>query len=183
MGPNVADDISLDRQQRAVRRRRGTHTYALITGMRGGEQILRAVLEPFDSSAEAEREPGDQDVLGVDVRLPAEATAEIGDDHAHARSAQAEQLRDRLGELVRSLRRGPQQRPSLAGHGQRPAGLDRQCAVARVLERALNGRGRGCESLVDVTRLDRGVVEHVARIAVHDGGACRQRIVSVRDGG
>lgn len=54
-----------------------------LAGVRGGTEVLVAVLDPTDGKAEGDRVQRSQDVLGVDAELEAEAPADVGGDHPY----------------------------------------------------------------------------------------------------
>src|ERR1700730_563064 len=57
----------------------------IVPRMRGIEEMLASVLDPFHVSVESASERRDQHVLGIDVSLDAETAAHLGCNAAHAR--------------------------------------------------------------------------------------------------
>ena len=83
------------------------HVVLLLALLGRGQHVLEAVLDPPHRSCQAAREERDQDVLGIDDELGAEAAAHVGGDHAHLVRGQVEQVGDELADLVRHLGGGP----------------------------------------------------------------------------
>lgn len=161
VGALVADHVGVDRQQAPVGVGGGADRDRLVAGVAGGEQVLGPVLDPADRAAEPQRQPGDEDFLGIGVALLAERPADVGAAHPRRAGLQPEQLGGHLGEPVGSLARGPDQDPVGLRDRQRAAALHRSGRVAGVAEVALDDDRGGVEGRVDLAFLEVRVVEDV----------------------
>ncbi len=116
--------------------------------MGGGLEVLGPGGVPADRAAEPQGEPGDQDLLGVEVRLGAEAAADLGGDGPDAFLGDSQDARHARLHPMRGLGGGPHRDP-VAVHpgGDRPRfhgawdqALDPE--VERHLDLTLRGLGR-----------------------------------------
>ena len=78
----------------------------MVAGMRRGQQMLVAVLDPAHRVVEFQRQRGEDDLLRIEPRLGAEAAADIGRDDPDAALVDPENLADRDAHRVRRLGRG-----------------------------------------------------------------------------
>ena len=117
------------------------------------QHVLQTVLEPPHGSAETQCQEGDQDVLGIDDQLGAEAPAHVRRHHAHPMRLQPEQLADELPHLVRDLRRRPHREELGDGVvlGDEPARLHRLTAGPADAQRHARTPGRRVQRGLDVT--------------------------------
>ncbi len=99
------------------------------------QQMLATVLDPLDRRAQLQRQPGDDNLLRVDLRLDAKATAHVGGHDAHGLLVQAEQLGHHFPQAVRDLGGRPQRDPPVsAARGKHTAWFDRRASNARAVE-------------------------------------------------
>ena len=75
----------------------------LLARVRRVGQVLVTRLDPLHRRVEAHREQREQDLLGVDLLLHAEAAAHVGRDHADPVLAEPERLAKRVAQGVRPL--------------------------------------------------------------------------------
>ena len=75
----------------------------VIARMGRVEDVFVAILDPFDRAADFARQPGDQNVFGIDMSLAAETAADIGCYAAHAFFGHAERGRDLTPDPVHDL--------------------------------------------------------------------------------
>jgi hypothetical protein len=81
--------LDADDAAAAVERDLGIVNLAALMG--GGEEVLAAVLDPFDRASERHRRPRQQHLLRIEQHdLGAEAAAHERRDHPHLAFAQAE---------------------------------------------------------------------------------------------
>ena len=141
------------------------------------EIALAPLLRPFHRTTERLRQITDEELLGVDLELAAESTADLRRDHAHLVLPKAEVERDDELHEVRDLRRRPERelaRLELRGHGAR---LHRVRDEALV-DDALSHFDLGVlERLVDVAALDRVREDEIgAELLVDDRRARFERL-------
>jgi hypothetical protein len=152
--------------------------------MRGAE-ILAAVLDPLDRSAQLAREQCDQQLLGEDVPLQSEATADVGRDYAQLLLGKSDQLGDLGAHHVRRLTRSPQRHLAetrIVG-SEHTAPLDRRGAVAAHRVVGLHRQVRARECRVDVIASeDLAMRNVVSPRLVNEGGAVLQSLPCTRDG-
>ena len=78
----------------------------VVAGMRRGQQVLVAVLDPAHREVEFEGQRGEDDLLRIEPRLRAEPAADIGRDDAQLAQRHAEDFADRDAHRMRRLGRG-----------------------------------------------------------------------------
>ena len=93
IGALVGADAAAQRQNGAVAVAGDLQLALGLAGMVGGEQMLAAVLDPFDRAAGEPRRERDQEILGVELAARAEAAADIVLHHADGAFREAHQLR------------------------------------------------------------------------------------------
>jgi hypothetical protein len=152
IGPAVARELGLYGGDRAVARDAEPRAVALIAIRRRGQEVLAARLDPFHRPAKPARRRRQQDVLGIDVPLGAEAAADVGRDHPHLLLCQAQGRRDRGAHGERNLRRRPDRQPAVRrlGLDQHAARLDRHGGDAGHVEPRLDDHLRLVEAAGDV---------------------------------
>ena len=146
--------------------------------------MLAACLHPLDRALEAQREPGDHDLLRVHVELGAEAAAGVRCDYAHLVARHADHRGDDVAHRVRFLRRGPDRQ--FAAHGvevgQQAARLERHATAAGDAEALLEAVRRGAQSGVCVPVGFHHVHGDVARaVGVDEPGAGKDRRLDIED--
>ena len=62
---------------------------AVVTRVRGREEMLAAILDPLHRTLEAQSQQADDEILGIEVALDPEPSANVGRDHAHLVLGQA----------------------------------------------------------------------------------------------
>ena len=100
----VGQQPALEGEDRPIARARRADVVDLIAAVRHRGQVLAALLEPAHRAAEVHRQPGHEDLVGVDVGLGAEAATDLGRDHAHLVLAEPEELGDLRAHDMRELR-------------------------------------------------------------------------------
>ena len=97
--------------------------------VRGGHEVLGAILDPLDWSPQLQGRPGHQNFLGVEHHdLRTKATANEGGNHPHLAFAQSQRRRQAVAHEHRCLRGIPQGQP-IGAHvplGYDAASLDRR---------------------------------------------------------
>lgn len=148
----VDDDPVAHTEEAAIGVRGELDAMDLLTGVRGGGEVLAPVLAPQHGTPEHPRRVRDQQLLDVQDALLAEAAAHIGGDDAHRPGVQAERVGDRLAQPVRGLRTGPDGQPAAVrvDLGRDRAGLDRRRDIAVCLELLAHHGMRGGERLVRI---------------------------------
>ncbi len=152
----------------------GGDLVVVVAGVRGGQQVLGAVLDPAQRVIALERQRRQHDLLGVEPRLRAEPAADIGRDDAQAALLDIEDLAERDADRMRRLGRGinhdlvePVVAISQDGAAfERRAGLPVHAVFAG--DRDLGGAGGG----LDIAALDVPLqIEVVAPAVVHEMAA------------
>ena len=151
---------------------------ALVAIGRGRQEMLAARLDPFHRASDAARDSGQQNVLGIDVTLGAEAAADVRRDHAHSLLGEAQGRGDRGAHGERYLGRRPDRQPAVRSVGlhQHAAWLDRHRGHARHAEARLDDHVRLAEAAGDVADDAVGWAGHVVGPLVEDPRrVCRER--------
>ena len=123
----------------------------LIALLRRRDEMLAAVLDPFDRLVERDRGDRDRGLFGIEDELRPKAAADIGRGDAHRGLIASENVREQPGADQRRLGRAPQRQPAFdVGIGDRAAAFDRMRAAAVLLNRSLEDM-RGCgEGRIDI---------------------------------
>src|SRR6476646_6568924 len=108
----------------------------IVPRMRGIEEMLASVLDPFHGSVKSTSEIRDQHVLGIDVSLDAETAAHLGCNAAHARFRHVKSGGDLATDPVHDLRCRPDCHRVGSGIVLRdyPAAFDGHGGIAVVIE-------------------------------------------------
>ena len=93
----IGDRGNIQRQKASVRGQRQTGGGDVVAALRGADEILAAVFDPFDRAAKLSGGPQQHHPLGVQRVLDAETAADIGGGDQHALGRQAEHAG---GELI-----------------------------------------------------------------------------------
>src|SRR5216684_920019 len=96
-----------DAQHASVATHRGAEPDALVASVAGRLEVLGPGLGPFDRLVHPPGDPGQQDLLRVDLGLDTEASAHVGCHDADPPRIQREGLGDRNGDKMRDLGRAP----------------------------------------------------------------------------
>src|SRR5207244_2606485 len=138
-GAAIGHEIIAKRQDAAGLIEADLEVVDLVARMRGGEEVLAAVLDPAHGPPELAGEEGDQEVLGVDVALDAEAAADVGRHAAHARFRKAQNARGLAPHPMHDLGRGPDDHRICTRimYANDASAFHRHAAVAVVIEPAL----------------------------------------------
>ncbi len=142
VGAKVSEDLGVPRGERAVALGADLHVVDLVAPVVGDHHPLRARLDPLHRAPQLDRRPRAADLLGVDVELRAEATADLGRDHANSVLGDAEQDRQEQPQEVRDLGGAPHGQLPGAVLRQHAARLDRRSGHAMVDDRAARGSRR-----------------------------------------
>jgi len=115
--------------------------------------VLATRLDPLHRPPEPARHRRQQNVLGIDVPLGAEAAADVRRDHPHLLVREPQGRRDRRAHGERYLRRRPDRQPAVRrlGLDQDAAWLDRHRGDAGHVESRLDHHVRFGEAAGDVT--------------------------------
>ena len=128
------------------------------------------------------RDPGQQDLLGVNLRLDAKPAANVGGDDAHLRLADAQAFGDGGSDKVGDLGRGPDHYASLVvGHGHHAAALDRRGRDSRMRHLTLDDEAGLFERSVHIAVRAVGQVEEVLRHRFVDERRALRECVLERD--
>ena len=144
------------RQHAAVGIDRHLHVPVLVALADGGDEILAAVLHPFQRPAQQQRRGRQRQLLGMERRLRPEAAAGVGRHHADALLADAERRHQDLLGAMRRLGVGvDRQRVVDRIDAHRDAArLDRMAAALVQAEALLDAMRRLGERAVDVAVVD-----------------------------
>src|SRR6185437_2577053 len=115
------------------------------------EKLLDALRRVADGTLQAPRGERDDDILGIEARLHAEAASDVADDDAHGLRAHAEDVAQLVAKTGRRLAARPEREAlrSRIERRQRRSRLDRRSGDALVDEierhdvRGARKRGRG----------------------------------------
>ena len=186
VGAVVGQDPGADAEHAAVVAHRGADPVDLLARVHARLQVLAAVADPLDRGLHPARQVGDEDVLGVQQRLLAEAAADVGRDDPDVVLGDPQEPRRRRAEQVRRLVAVVDHElvAELVVRGRDGAGLHAHGGVALrgelevdgevgLLERGVGIAGHAVEPHVDV----------VGRTLVHHGGALFHRLVDRRHRG
>ena len=145
----------------------------VIAGVRAGQQVFVAVLDPAHRLIELQRQCREDDLFRIQPRLGSEAAADIGRDHPDAALLDPEQLAERDAHRVRRLGRCIDHdlvQPVVAIR-QHAAALHRRTRLAVHAVFAGDRDLGGARGGVDVAADDRPFLEQVvAEVVVHRRG-------------
>ena len=150
----------------AVGVERGGDAVVLLAGMIRRHQVLGAVLGPLDRTAEPGGQPGDEEVLGVELAPDPEPAARVDGVHVDERLVQAEHARQQVAVEHRDLGHAEdvQAAGGLIGHRQQAARFERHPGVPA--DRQLQAHDMP------------GVAEGGLRIAVAEGELGRRGLLA-----
>ena len=170
-GAAIDEVIVADREDAAVIVEADFDIMKLVARMGGAHQMFAALLDPAHRATEPMSEKRDQQILGIDVALAAEAAADIERDAAHPRLRQAEQRGGLAPYPMHDLGRGPDRR----GVGARIVGADdaaafhRHRGVAVVIEAPLQAMRRARHRAIGIATADRKFSDQIGlQAVVHD---------------
>ena len=116
IGAQIGEDFGFERQEAAIPIERKAGPDDAVAAMRGGSEILAAVPDPRDRTAEAARRPQHQHPFRIENVLHAEAAADVGNADAKffpgdTKNGVGEQVADRMraggrGDQVQTAARG-----------------------------------------------------------------------------
>ncbi len=150
----------------------------LVARMAGAQQMLLPLLDPAHRAPDRAGQERDQQVLGVDVALGAEAAADIERHAADPRLGQPQERGGRPAHPVHHLRRRPDRdRIGALVVGARsrrgtPSGI---AGIAMVIEAAPKPMRRGGERRRDVAFLDGELADQVGRVLFVERSPCPAR--------
>ena len=155
------------------------HVVLLLALLGRGQHVLEPVLEPAHGPPEPPREERDEHVLGIDDELGAEASADVGRDHAHLMRRQVEEIADELPDLVRHLGGGPhrEQAEGRVPVRDEPARLHGLAAAPPDAELDLDDARRGAQRGLDVSARETHPPGQIVRhVVVHGRRPRGQRL-------
>ena len=166
----IAGEARLDRREGAVAAHAEPRAMPLVAVGRRGQEVLAPRLDPLHRAPQPPRDHRDEHLFGVGVPLDAEAPADVGRQHAHARLAEPEGSGDGAAHGVGDLGRGPQGEEAIGRRGMRDdaARLDRHAGHAREVERRLHHDVGPGEAARDVANGARRHARHVVGPVVED---------------
>ena len=177
----------LDAEDAAVGRQRDFGIVGLAALMRGGEEMLEPVLDPFDRAIEFSRRPRDHHLLGIEQHdLRAEAAADKRRDHAHLPLAHAQHGGKPVAQEYRRLRRVPDRELISARIpiGDNAARLDRRRRAVIVVEAAGDDAiGLGTRGGVVAAALPDMGGDIAAHVIVDGRGRAAASFFKIDDGG
>ena len=94
VGARVVEDVQIAVPHPPVAVGRDGERHEEVSAVGGGLEVLGAGRRPADRPAQMEGEPGDEDLLGIEVRLGAEPAADFGSDGPDALLRDAQNARD-----------------------------------------------------------------------------------------
>ena len=177
VGAVVLDDVVGQAQDPAAGVERGRDAVILLPGVVHRHQVLGPVLGPLDRAAGFHGEPGDQEVLGVELAAHPEPAARVDRVHPDQRLVHAEQVGQQVAVPDRDLGHAEdgERAPVRIGHGQQAARLERHPAVPADGELDpddVRGSGEGRVGVaVAAGELGRGPLVPVVEITVVEGSA------------
>lgn len=119
----------------------------LIAFLRGRDEMLAAILDPFDRLVERDRGHRDGGLFRIEHELRPKTAADIRRREAHRRLIASENVREQSGADQRCLCRAPQRQAAFdIGIGDHAAALDRMRAASVLLNRGFEdvpGCGEG----------------------------------------
>ena len=150
----IAGEARLDRREGAVATHAEPRAVPLVAVGRRGQEVFAPRLDPLHRASQPPRDHRDEHLFGVGVALDAEAAADVGCQHAHARLTEPEGSGDGAAHGVGDLGRGPQGEEAIRRRGMRDdaARLDRHAGHAREVERRLHhdvGLGEAARDVAD----------------------------------
>jgi hypothetical protein len=123
VGTDVAGDVRVEGEQRAVVGETGPHEIAVVPGVGGREQVLGPVLHPLHRHPRHRlRDHAQRDVLGVQHGLDAEPAAHVRRDDPEVALGQVQQLGEHVAHDVRDLGAVPERQVPVGGLPERDAG-------------------------------------------------------------
>jgi hypothetical protein len=141
------------------------------------DEVLGSVLDPANGPTEAQREQGDQHILGVDVRLHPEAPADVRAVDRDLLEWKPEQLCQHPLEDVGGLRRVPDRHAAGLGRGDDSPRLERSRGDSRNPEHTLEDDvGRG-ERGLDTAAIEIMLEEDIGARRVDRLGSVCERLV------
>ena len=169
---HVLDRVVAECQQLAVLGERRLEARPPLGRLRSGGEVLEPVFGPADGDAEVARREPEQDDVGVDGGLDAEASARLGrGDQAQSRSRQAEGARRHRVQRERTLevRPGRERACRSVPVGDDTAGLDGIARPTRRPEPLGDDQGRAGKGALDVAVAEGAIRDHLAGVRVGDG--------------
>ena len=164
VGALVEQGAGTERDQLPVLRRGIFDVPLLLTRVVERDQVLAAILDPFDRPAEPDRQPWDQVVLGIELPAGAEAAADVALDAADRLGLDIEHRREDLAVEVLDLGRPPDRQlgARCVVLGDQAARLERHRAVSLDAELPPQDHGRLLKQLIDALAVGRlHAVDHV----------------------
>ena len=111
VGAHVGEQLGAHREDRPVATGGQLDVVPLLARVSRRGHVLAPGLDPLHGRAQAHRQQGDQDLLGVDLLLHAEAAAHVGSDHADPVLGEPEHVSQDVADSMRPLRGGPHREP------------------------------------------------------------------------
>ena len=170
---DVAGDVRVEGEQRAVLGEAGSEPVAVVAGVGGREQVLGPVLDPLHRDpGHRPRDQAERDVLGIEHRLDTEPAADVRRDHPDVALGQLQQLGDHVADEVRHLGAVPERQPAVCRLPQRDAcaALHRVAAVPVGHQLPLDDERGAGQGGLDVTGAERPLQQHVVRRVVVQSG-------------
>ena len=152
IGAVVVEELIVDAEDAAFCVDGGADVMVLLARMIGGDQMLAAVLDPFDRPAEFQRGGADQHVFGIDFAADAEAAADMAFVELNGFRRAAQHLRDWIAIPVRHLGGAVhfQHVARLVVAGDGAARFQRHAGVAADRKLKRDNRVRAAEGGVDI---------------------------------
>ena len=171
----ITGEVGFQRHDGAISAEAEARLMLLIAVGGGAEEVLAPRLDPLDGPAEPARHGRNQDVLGIDVALDAEAPSHVGRDDPHVLLRHGEHGGDAAAHSEGHLGRAPDGEEAggrIVG-GEHAARLDRHAADAWVVEPHLHRDLGAGESAPGVAHVSLGDAREIARPVVVDLGRAR----------
>ena len=152
VGALVRPEFDLEAEDEAARIDRSAHLVHLIARVVGRDQMLAAVLDPFDRPAQAARGETDQHVLGIELAADAETAADVPLEQLQPAGGQIEHRGDGIAVVMRHLGGAVHLQTITAGvvASDRAARLERHAAVPADRELELDHRVGLAERLIEI---------------------------------
>ena len=152
IGAVIVKEFVVDREDAAVGIDGGADVMLLLARMVGGDQVLAAVLDPFDGLLEGESGGADQHVFRIDFAADAEAASNMAFIEMHIVARAADHLRDVVAVPPRHLG-GAVHFQNIAAFvvtGDGATRFHRHAGMAAGRQRERNDRVRRLERRLDV---------------------------------
>src|SRR5262249_19172483 len=150
IGSEVVDQPAADPEKLRIRIHPDLERPELVALLGGVGEMLAPVLDPFDWPLDEFCSGYDRDIFRIHAKFWTEAAADVWSRHPQAAFVEIEQRGQRLEQIVRLLRRGPNGHGAVAPFGKNAAAFDRMRAAAMLPKLLVKSVGGASEGGVDI---------------------------------